>query len=78
MVNLLGEPVNKGKVVIKGLEEAMKVPGVSIHLYGKIETRPFRKMGHFTVTSDNLNDAIQKAEYIRGLLKITGKDKIDK
>jgi 5-(carboxyamino)imidazole ribonucleotide synthase len=54
----------------------MKVPGVSIHLYGKIETRPFRKMGHFTVTADKLEDALEKAEYVRGLLKIEGKEKM--
>ncbi|MCL2410157.1 MAG: 5-(carboxyamino)imidazole ribonucleotide synthase [Treponema sp.] len=75
MVNLLGEPVNKGKVVLDGFEESLKVPGVSIHLYGKAETRPFRKMGHFTVTADTIDEAIKNSEYIRGLLKIKGETK---
>jgi len=82
MLNLLGQPTgltgqpgSAGAVVIQGYEEAMKVPGLSLHLYGKTASRPFRKMGHFTVTAATLEDAIEKAEYIRGLLKIGGKAK---
>jgi len=72
MLNLLGEPGSKGSPVIHGYEDALKVPGLSVHLYGKVETRPFRKMGHFTVTAATLEDALEKAEYVRGILKIRG------
>ena len=71
MLNLLGEPDSAGAgVVIHGFEDAMKVPGLSLHMYGKTESRPFRKMGHFTVTADTLEDALQKAQYIRSILKV--------
>jgi 5-(carboxyamino)imidazole ribonucleotide synthase len=75
MLNLLGQSGSQGDVIVEGYEEAMKVSGLSVHLYGKKETRPFRKMGHFTVTSDTLEDAVKKAEYVRSVLKISGKEK---
>ena len=75
MLNLLGQPGSTGSPVVHGYEEALKVPGLSLHLYGKIETRPFRKMGHFTVTAATLEDALKKAEYVRGILKIHGENK---
>jgi len=81
MLNLLGQPASltggrlaggagSGLVLIQGYEEALKIPGLSVHLYGKIESKPFRKMGHFTVTAATLDEALEKAEYARGLLKI--------
>jgi 5-(carboxyamino)imidazole ribonucleotide synthase len=72
MLNILGEPDSAGLPIIHGFEEALKVPGLSPHLYGKIESRPFRKMGHFTVTAATLEDALEKAEYVRARLKIGG------
>jgi len=72
MVNLLGQPDSKGIPRVMGYEEALKVPGLSPHLYGKTEVRPFRKMGHFTVTADSIKEALDKAEYVRGILKIGG------
>ena len=75
MLNLLGQPGSSGPVLIQGYEEALKVPGLSPHLYGKIETRAFRKMGHFTVTAATLEDALEKAEYVRGILKIHGENR---
>ncbi len=70
MVNLLGEPGYRGKPYIEGLAEALCIPGVSLHLYGKEEVRPFRKMGHCTVLGTTLEEARRKAERIRGILKI--------
>jgi 5-(carboxyamino)imidazole ribonucleotide synthase len=69
MLNLLGGE-NKGDVHVQGYEEALKVPGLSLHLYGKLKSMPFRKMGHFTVTSDTIEDALKKAKYARSILKI--------
>lgn len=57
MINLLGEKGYSGPVKYEGLEEVMRWAGVYVHLYGKTETKPFRKMGHITVTADNLADA---------------------
>lgn len=60
MVNILG--LRAGTVCAKGLREAMSVPGASIHLYGKQEVRPKRKMGHVTVTADSTGAALKLAE----------------
>ena len=72
MLNILGQPGSSGPVRIGGYEEALKVPGLSLHLYGKAEARPFRKMGHFTVTAATLEEALEKAEYARTILKVGG------
>jgi len=72
MLNILGQPGSAGRVVIQGYEEALKIPGLSLHLYGKAESRPFRKMGHFTVTADTLEEALKKAEHARSILKVGG------
>ncbi|MCL2809786.1 MAG: 5-(carboxyamino)imidazole ribonucleotide synthase [Treponema sp.] len=75
MLNLLGQAGSNGKMVLHGYEEAMKIPGLSIHLYGKNDVKPFRKMGHFTVTADTIEEAVKKAEHIRSILKISGDNK---
>lgn len=54
MVNLLGAPGYQGKAVYKGLEDVICKPGVNVHLYGKAETKPHRKMGHCTITNDSI------------------------
>jgi len=70
MLNLLGEPGYSGKVFYQGLEKALSRPGVYLHLYGKTETRPFRKMGHITVTGTTIDDAVAKAMSIRNQVKV--------
>ena len=54
MINLLGENGYSGNAHYEGLEEVLSRPGVYVHLYGKSQTKPFRKMGHITVTASNL------------------------
>ncbi len=71
MVNLLGAANHTGPVKYFGLQEVLKTPKVYCHLYGKKETRPFRKMGHVTVLDQNLEEAIRKAQKIKKLIKIT-------
>ena len=70
MLNLLGEPGYTGPVYYEGFAECMAIEGVKIHLYGKKQTRPFRKMGHVTILSDSLEDAMQKAEEVKQKLKV--------
>jgi 5-(carboxyamino)imidazole ribonucleotide synthase len=70
MINLLGEPGYSGKVNYSGLEAVMKMEGVSVHIYGKKETRPFRKMGHVTILSDTVEDAREKADFVKNTLKV--------
>ena len=70
MVNLLGEDGYEGLAKYKGLEEVMKVPGVHLHLYGKKITKPFRKMGHVTITNSNTEELIEKAKFVKDTLKV--------
>ena len=70
MINLLGEPNYSGKVKYEGVDESMGIAGVNIHIYGKKETRPFRKMGHVTVIDKDIKQAIEKANKVKQLLKV--------
>ena len=70
LLNLLGEPGHTGTPMVEGLEEALAIPGVSVHLYGKAKTSPYRKMGHVTVVDTNLSAAQEKANRVKSLLRI--------
>lgn len=70
MINLLGEEGFTGPVKVEGKEEALAEKGVYIHLYGKKITKPFRKMGHVTVLSDDVEELNAKAHKIKELIKI--------
>ncbi len=70
MINLLGEPDYTGLAIYKGIEEAMKIDGVFIHLYGKKYTKPFRKMGHVTIINENREEAIRIARQIQNTIKV--------
>jgi 5-(carboxyamino)imidazole ribonucleotide synthase len=70
MVNVLGEKGHSGPVKYFGIEEVMKWPGVYVHLYGKTETRSFRKMGHVTVVNDDLAEAQRIGREVLHTLKV--------
>ena len=70
MINLLGEKGFEGSAVYEGLLEAIALPGVHIHLYGKEKTKSFRKMGHITVTAQNINEAKNTAKNVKNLFKV--------
>ena len=70
MVNLLGEDDFTGNAVYQGMEECMAMKGVYIHLYGKKLTKPFRKMGHVTITDDNIDSLKLKARKVKETLKV--------
>ncbi len=70
MLNLLGEPDFKGPVVYEGADKVLGMKGTHIHLYGKAETKPFRKMGHVTVVNSELEIAKQMAQQIKKDLKV--------
>lgn len=69
MVNLLGEAGETGYVRYQGIEEVLALPGVYVHIYGKKQTRPFRKMGHVTILGDDLEQARGKAHIVKEKLK---------
>lgn len=70
MVNLLGDFGHEGPAIYQGMEDVLKFSGVHIHLYGKLVTKPFRKMGHATIVDEDILKAKQKARMVKRTLKI--------
>lgn len=70
MINLLGEKNYTGDAIYEGLDKALQAGHVHIHLYGKKTTRPFRKMGHATITAPTVEEAISLARQVQQVLKI--------
>jgi 5-(carboxyamino)imidazole ribonucleotide synthase len=70
MVNLVGAEGYTGNVVYQNIEAIMKMPGVTPHIYGKKQTRPFRKMGHVTIVNEDLNTARKIAEEVKNTIKV--------
>ncbi len=70
MVNLLGSEGYSGPVRYEGLEEALSIPEVYAHLYGKAVTKPFRKMGHVTVCANSYDEVRNKVERIKELIQV--------
>ena len=70
MVNLVGAEGYQGKVVYENIEQIMAMEGVTPHIYGKKETRPFRKMGHVTIVNPNINEARQIAEQVKNTIRV--------
>jgi 5-(carboxyamino)imidazole ribonucleotide synthase len=68
MINILGE--RQGLAEPKGIEEASKIAGTQVHLYGKLETRIERKMGHITVVGSNLEEVLERAKRAREFVSI--------
>jgi len=70
MVNLVGAEGFQGKVMYENIEQIMAMEGVTPHIYGKKETRPFRKMGHVTIVNPNINKARQIAEQVKNTIRV--------
>ncbi len=70
MVNLVGAEGHNGNVLYKNIETIMDMNGVTPHIYGKKQTRPFRKMGHVTIVNENLNEARKVAETVKNTIKV--------
>jgi 5-(carboxyamino)imidazole ribonucleotide synthase len=70
LVNLIGDPGYSGDVHYEGLEEVLGMEDVFVHLYGKKQTKPGRKMGHVTVLGKDRHDLVRKAHQIKRILKV--------
>lgn len=68
MVNILGD--REGDANPEGVEEAEGLGGVTVHIYGKAQVKPERKMGHLTVVGENLEEVLEKANKVRSLISI--------
>ena len=73
MVNLVGAEGYTGDVFYEHIEDIMKLEGVTPHIYGKKQTRPFRKMGHVTIVHEDINEARQIAEQVKNTIKVISK-----
>ncbi|MBV6881575.1 5-(carboxyamino)imidazole ribonucleotide synthase [Epilithonimonas ginsengisoli] len=70
MLNLVGEENYSGKVKYQGLEEVLKLHKTYVHLYGKTETKPGRKMGHINVLAESREELMEKLIRIKSLVKV--------
>ncbi len=70
MVNLVGAEGHTGDVVYKNIEKIMKMKGVTPHIYGKKQTRPFRKMGHVTIIHESIAEARKIAEKVKNTIEV--------
>ena len=70
MVNLVGAEGYAGDVVYEHIEDVLSLPGVTPHIYGKRQTRPFRKMGHITITHPDIEQARSLAQKVKETIKV--------
>jgi 5-(carboxyamino)imidazole ribonucleotide synthase len=70
IVNVLGAQNFSGKALYKGLQDVLELDNVFVHLYGKQETRPGRKMGHVTILSNERQELIHTAMKIKKMLSV--------
>ncbi len=73
MVNLVGKAGHTGPVVYKNIDQVLTIEGVTPHIYGKKETRPFRKMGHVTIIHPKIETARKMAEQVKETLSVISK-----
>ncbi|MGB0657123.1 MAG: ATP-grasp domain-containing protein, partial [Flavobacteriaceae bacterium] len=73
MVNLVGKQGHTGPVVYKNIDQVLAIEGVIPHIYGKKETRPFRKMGHVTIIHPKIDTARKMAAQVKETLSVITK-----
>ncbi len=73
MVNLVGSEGHTGDVVYENMQTILKMDGVTPHIYGKKQTRPFRKMGHVTIVNSDITIARKIAQKVKETIKVISK-----
>ena len=74
IINIVGAANHTGNAVYEGLEEILKLDNVYVHLYGKAQTKPGRKMGHVTIVSNERQELIHQANRIKNTLKVVSSE----
>ena len=74
MVNLVGAEGHTGDVVYENMDTILKMDGVTPHIYGKKQTRPFRKMGHVTIVDEDMSKARAIAQEVKAIIKVISKN----
>ena len=70
MVNLVGAEGFSGDVVYENIQKILAIDGVTPHIYGKKQTRPFRKMGHVTIVNEDISKARKIAEEVKNTIRV--------
>ncbi|MBP2283208.1 5-(carboxyamino)imidazole ribonucleotide synthase [Flavobacterium sp. CG_23.5] len=70
MVNLVGAEGFSGDVVYENIEKILGWNGVTPHIYGKKQTRPFRKMGHVTIVNEDIKEARRIAQDVKNTIRV--------
>ena len=70
MKNILGPPNFSGNYIIKGLSTLLSIPSTKLHIYGKQESRPGRKLGHITCTGPTLDVAMKRCSDAKNSIEI--------
>lgn len=73
MVNVLGEPQHQGEAHYEGLTNLLTQKNTYLHLYGKKQTKPGRKMGHITILADKVEELTEKVMLAKQSLKVVSK-----
>ncbi|MEZ4811560.1 MAG: 5-(carboxyamino)imidazole ribonucleotide synthase [Allomuricauda sp.] len=73
MVNLVGAEGHTGDVIYENMDAILKMDGVTPHIYGKKQTRPFRKMGHVTIVNENMSIAREVAQKVKETINVISK-----
>ncbi|WKX74596.1 5-(carboxyamino)imidazole ribonucleotide synthase [Zobellia laminariae] len=73
MVNLVGAEGHIGEVVYENMSKILGMEGVTPHIYGKKQTRPFRKMGHVTIVNESISEARKIAQQVKETIKVISK-----
>lgn len=68
MINLLG--THSGEAEMKNGQQLLRRAGGHLHLYGKKQSRPGRKMGHFTLLGDDASQTLQSARELTNGVEI--------
>ena len=75
MVNLVGADNYNGEPIYRNIDQLLKMKGVTPHIYGKKQTRPFRKMGHVNIIDTDVNKAREKAKEVKSKIRVISHDK---
>ncbi|HEY0354975.1 MAG TPA: 5-(carboxyamino)imidazole ribonucleotide synthase, partial [Flavisolibacter sp.] len=70
MVNIIGSEGHSGAPIYNGLDDVLNIDNAFVHIYGKHQTKPGRKMGHITIISNEKQDLLHKANKIRQILNV--------
>ncbi|WP_422348908.1 5-(carboxyamino)imidazole ribonucleotide synthase [Flagellimonas sp.] len=73
MVNLVGAEGHTGDVRYENMESILDMQGVTPHIYGKKQTRPFRKMGHVTIVDEDMTRAREVAQQVKETIEVVSK-----